>query len=67
MAKLISMKHPHFLFLSAFLSQVVLATEKYSGVADGAFQIILTRPSLYFDGDFLKEACLGKSFGIKIS
>lgn len=49
------------LFFGLLLIQVVLVTEKYTGIADGAFQITLTKPSLHFNKDSLKEACLGKS------
>lgn len=38
---------------------VVLAMEKYSGVADGAFQISLARPCLHVVDELLKEVCSG--------
>lgn len=40
---------------------VKLATEKYSGIAKGSFQIILTKPYLYFCNSLLIEACSGNA------
>ncbi|KAJ7552948.1 hypothetical protein O6H91_06G078200 [Diphasiastrum complanatum] len=38
---------------------VILMSERYSGVANASFEIILARPALFFDHDAILQACSG--------